>query len=74
MTKEQMLKSLAKYSSNELIAGRSRMALEGNEVDSGSFFDAVLQGDYRLALMRADASNREALYRGKTLLKNGFKL
>lgn len=66
MTTNEMLVKLTS-SKNEIIAYKSMKILMGvtkaeEEIKyCGSFFRAVLEGDYEAALMRADSENREAL-------------
>ena len=66
MTTNEMLVKLT-GSKNQIIANKSVDILLGiKEIETekkycGSFFRAVLEGDYEEALRRADSDNRQAL-------------
>lgn len=68
ITTELMIQAIAENSSNHLCKGLCQNILDGNttvEIEKGrghgSFISAVLDGDFKLALSRADTGNAKAL-------------
>ena len=67
LNKYEMLNSLSLFSKNELIKQRAKLALKGEEIESGSFFRAVLSDDFDTAYKLADEDNKRALDAALTL-------
>mgnify|MGYP003652249902 CR=1 FL=1 len=75
-----LLVAIYNYSTNDVCQGRAEFYLSDASIEDkkrmrrgeGGFMSAILNGNFQLALQRADGSNRKAL--GQAIINNEIEL